>query len=425
MSKEMLGNERHWKPHVRICFCFYTVCVILLIAAVLCLALPDLVNVCQNQLDKRIPSCVKTPLMAWTKHVITYLKMVGDKNGVKAVISAIGIYAVAFAWLVGIQQQKIYGVAIGTLLRWAYPGFYRFYFLIFLGTDFVGLYASSIPGQRWATGYATIGIMLGVIYSVWVCYRFVLDFHARRRIAEAYHYAQINAGITQHNKHKYTPMWLSILWAGIVLNIHPDECRACQLQNIKLKRKIEESINLLGRLLAEQEENGEWIHINAIFDLWNTAYLRYKSLITEGNSQPENLNELCYLAEELWCHALSKKLPQEEQVQLAGIIIEKCQIEISPKTEESIICLMAGLLLSLSNDEEGMEYGRFKTLLPKLTWVGMHCIRENSLPPPFFYLYEALILGYLWMTLMIQGRISPSFRIYLKGSESIRIENNF
>lgn len=400
---------------MRRCFWLYAICIFLLIVSIGCL-------ICPIDSSTRIWSSVKgfinnyvTKSDKINKVILvlgTYLKSVADKDGIKAVISSIGIYAVAFAWLVGIQQQKVYGVTIGTLLRWAYPGFYRFYFVVFIGMDLVGLYASSIPGKYWATGFSVVGIGIGVIYSMWVCYRFVLDFQARYRIAESYHYSHITLGQQRREKTKKIPMRIFMIYSGLLSNIHPDECRAGYWDDKEIKCKIEESVSLLGSMLAEQVRNAEQIHISAIFDLWDTAYSGYKNMIAVGGLCAEKKNELCFLAERLWDHALSDNLSLNMQAHLAGSIMTECHKRKGWQYKESIDCLMAGLLLSLSNDKDGMENGKFKVLLPMIIWEERSWLQKNE-KKPVFYLYEELVLGYLWMTCMLQCNASSTFLCYL------------
>lgn len=373
-KKEILGENIRWKPCKKLCILLYAVCVAFLVIAIVCLLLP---------------TCVDEQ---WNCAFVIYLKKVIDKTGIKAVISAIGIYAVAFAWLVSIQSQKVYGVTIGTLLRWAYPGFYFFYFVVFIGTDLVGLYACSIPGRRIATGLAMLGILIGMIYSIWVCYKFVLDFHTRQRIAESYHYAQINLQKLKKNTNG-------------------------EIQG-SLKCKIKESIALIGRTVAEQEKNGEWIHVSAVFDLWCAAYSNYKNLISDAELQSEEKNELCYLGEQFWSNALPKDLSFGLQVKLTGLILSEFRNRYEEEHREVLYCFLAGLLLCLGDDEEGLECGRLKSILPKIIWEEVHWIKINEMRIDL-YLYECLILGYIWMSAMIGGRIAPSLWDFLTKTEFI------
>ena len=98
MGKETVKKNLKWKPHVRRCYALYIVCLFLLSASVICLIWPCAIVGVKNKLCGYINNCQ----IPWMKNmfvvfrslvhsIVSYLQCVMDKDGIKAVISAIGI----------------------------------------------------------------------------------------------------------------------------------------------------------------------------------------------------------------------------------------------------------------------------------------------------------------------------------------------
>ena len=108
-----------------------------------------------------------------------------------ALLHAVGISGVVFGWLITRVESRICGIAYTELVEWEFPWLFRGYFLVFLPTYLLGIYASGNGGLFWPTLFAFLEISCHVVTLIWACLKYVVNPLSRERAAFAYYHAQI------------------------------------------------------------------------------------------------------------------------------------------------------------------------------------------------------------------------------------------
>lgn len=111
-----------------------------------------------------------------------------------ALVGAVGVTGVAFAWLVAAADREVLGLPIGTLIRFAYPGTYGFYFCGFLPQTAFSLYAGNTGWQTPAT-LSAMGVLLAASHLLRVCYTVLLNSRQREQVIYDYYGARLDEAV--------------------------------------------------------------------------------------------------------------------------------------------------------------------------------------------------------------------------------------
>lgn len=255
------------------------------------------------------------PLPPWLDGII-------KRDAVVAVINTVGVTAIVIAWLINITDQTICKERIGVLINWAYPGFFLFYFTIFLMTVLCGVYMGNASQRRLPILLVAAGITLGVALIARVSYIFLFSYEKRNQIAFTFHELQLKD--THDANTSYTRQRIMIQAASIT---------------------------------AEREENCEEIHADEIYELWKTCVT---TCCKKGESSREGDNPIgmshdyCRLAERFWESLIPKAgVPYQQETFLNLLVSEN--IDRTSSEEDDSICynhLLAGFLFMLARKHD-------------------------------------------------------------------------
>lgn len=329
-----LKPPRYWRRWNRVYYIIYALCFVLLVGAVVTFLFPD-----------RLP-LINVP--RWLDDII-------KREAIGAVISAVGVTAIVIAWLINITDQTVCGERIGVLINWAYPGFFFYYFTVFLMTVLCGAYVGGAADRRLPVSLAALGIVLGVALISRVSYVFLLSYEKRDRIAFTYHVAQLR-------KPKYPRLerMKRVPFVGEYVGRYLKYIEATPRDFLYVCRRV---MMRIADIAGMREANCEDICSNEIWELWKTCIKEYreeeKNLPNaHSNSSAEedrstNLSRgCCRLTERFW-RVLTQKsgIPCHQEVFLNDIISEA--MPRSDGTAEEEICLdhlLAGFLIMLVHD---------------------------------------------------------------------------
>ena len=461
----LMSNETFWKPRTQVCFLFYLFCSILLVCAVIFLFLPDtfsLVGWLIKSIDlvKEIISPMLAPFFEQMKNIILLSQrsitnavssFPFDRMAVQKVSTTIGVTAIALTWLINANQQKVYGVSIGTLLRWAYPGFFRFYFTIFLSLFLVCTHSCSAASSnihiQVAMALSYIGVLSGTIYFLYIAYTFVLNFERRQDIALSYHYHHVYwvKGCDKVN-HITSRLLLhfTLILNGLLSNKHPNYCLGSGNDSDACFQSIEECISILGKSFGTRMVSGETLDVNALYSIWTVTSNYYTSYYKEkGGVDTYGIYSLCFLAQRFWSLALPKDMLMSEQTKLARILLcetaakDVCEpfvFQLTPlkkgseedgsevKRKDYTVsvnlypsdCFAAGFLLSFNF--ESLSDGRLHQIIQNLFSLGGgHRVSASSSKAEEFLL-PALVTAYLVLCYNVNASASISFTRALQKS---------
>lgn len=259
------------------------------------------------------------PLPLWLDEMI-------KRDAVVAVINTVGVTAIVIAWLINITDQAISKERIGVLINWAYPGFFLFYFTIFLMTVLCGVYMGNASQRRLPILLVATGIILGVALIARVSYIFLFSYEKRNRIAFTFHEMQLKD--THGDNASYTQQRIMIQAASIA---------------------------------AEREENCEEIHADEIYELWKTCVTECCKIgdSSNGGDNPISMSrDYCRLAERFWDVLIPKAgVPHQQEAFLNILVLEK--IAQNPEVENDSICynhLLAGFLFMLARKHDADDH---------------------------------------------------------------------
>lgn len=314
------------------------------------------------------------PVPEWLDGVI-------QQKALTAVGSTVGATAIVIAWLINVTGQTVCGERIGILAGWAYPFFFRYYFLVFLFTFFAGIYVGNADAQRLPTLIITTGLGIGAIFIGRVCYVFVIDFKGRERVAYTYYDHQF----------QYKP--------GTDAN--------------DFKSKCERAICRITNHTVELEESGEDIPHGTIYALWTTCIENYRK--ASGDFVPQDgtttlecvaaqddlgLNaSCCSLAEHFWDRLIPAR--QRALQHLDFLLYLNYREKLSDgeiETASEISCgehLLAGLLLRLAQEHkvEDRSWDDECTLLFDL----YARLQDRAAINPSPLTFRKLLWGIAWM----------------------------
>lgn len=114
-----------------------------------------------------------------------------DGPAIKDVLGTIGLLAIVGGPLLGVTEQRVLGERIGTLVKWAYPSFFKFYFSLFIIATLMGIYAASVDKNGVAIAMALAAVLVGTGFILWVCYIFLIPGERRERLALTYYGDQL------------------------------------------------------------------------------------------------------------------------------------------------------------------------------------------------------------------------------------------
>ena len=106
-------------------------------------------------------------------------------------LHAIGITGVVFGWLITRAESRICGIAYTELVEWEFPWLFRGYFVVFLPSYLLGIYASGHERLFWRTLFAFFEITCHVAVLIWACLKYVVNPLSRERAAFSYYHAQL------------------------------------------------------------------------------------------------------------------------------------------------------------------------------------------------------------------------------------------
>lgn len=111
-------------------------------------------------------------------------------GAIGAMVGLVGLTGAAFAWLITNAERRVCGTRMGDLVDWVYPGFFRFYFLVFAPLSLLGVYAGH-AGWVWTCLYAGMGVSLGMALLARACYVFVVQAGLRENWAFDYYRSEL------------------------------------------------------------------------------------------------------------------------------------------------------------------------------------------------------------------------------------------
>lgn len=111
-------------------------------------------------------------------------------KAIGSVIGAIGIGSTFIAWLTSSAERLVCGIRTGELLNWVHRFFFEIYALVFLPLAFLGIFASN--SNHWeAAVFALLGVLLGLAFTLLVCFEFVLSAKWREELALQYYHKMV------------------------------------------------------------------------------------------------------------------------------------------------------------------------------------------------------------------------------------------
>lgn len=135
--------------------------------------------------------CKLSPVQLLTNAVTRGLNMTKPPvDAVGSVIGVIGIGSTFIAWLTSSAERLVCGIRTGELLNWAHHFFFVIYCFVFLPLAFLGIFSAN--SERWeATVYALLGVLVGLVFTLFVCFEFVLSAVWREKLALQHYYKMV------------------------------------------------------------------------------------------------------------------------------------------------------------------------------------------------------------------------------------------
>lgn len=111
-------------------------------------------------------------------------------KAVGSVVGAIGIGGTFIALLTSSAERLVCGIRTGELLNWTHRFFFIVYGFVFLPLALLGIFSAS--SQRWEpTVYALLGVLIELVFTLLVCFEFVLSAKWREEVALQYYYKMV------------------------------------------------------------------------------------------------------------------------------------------------------------------------------------------------------------------------------------------
>lgn len=426
-----MPNKTFWRPHTRACFIFYLFCSLLLLFSSLFLILSLPIGF----------SCgldvVAMPLQQFRVSAISSLLF--DPSAIQKVTTSIGVTAIALTWLINANQQQVYGIKIGTLLRWAYPGFFRYYFSVFLFLYIICIHTSSVSSAKsnfyiWLAMLSSyIGVLISTIYFLYIAYTFVLNFERRQDIALSYHYHHIEWIEGRYQMNQIANPFLldlKLIKDGLLKNNHPNYNRGFGTDTTACLQGINEGISILGKSIGQRMIAGEAIDVASLYSIWSSASAYYtKSYIGSSKSDVLEIYSLCFLAERFWSLALPNNMVISEQTQLARMLIRdnfplynsNYIISVTPPLDWVRVyptdCFVVGFLLSFNF--ESLSDGRLQQIIPALVSMNIESGGTHEQLDTRKFVQSALVIGYLVMCFTVKASASQTFKNFLVKSDFV------
>lgn len=312
--------------------------------------------------------------------VLKWMDGVVHQDALTAIISTIGVSAIAIAWLIGVTGQTVCGERIGVLVKWAYPWFFYFYFVIFLLTLFVGIYTGKLGAQRFPTLTAAIGLITGAVFIGRVCYVFVINFKARERIAYTYY----------HQLFQYKP-------------------GKSMADDFKLQ--CERAILRITKHTAQLETSGEYIPDGTIFSLWSACIENYRKAsagTAEDSVAGHGLDmSCCAMGEQFW----DSLIPAQRRIPLRQdflLYLNRRDAGAEANGLSHLNCenhLIAGLLLKLAHAHKADDL-IWKDACSLLFDLHLY-LQEWGSAEPLPAAFHKLFWGLVWI-MCVESAFNPS-----------------
>lgn len=324
-----------WRRSLRLQWGFALVCFFLVMIAVFALFFPE-----------RLPGFLRVPA-----RLESYL----NGNAVVEILGTMGLLAIVGGPLLGVTEQRVLGERIGTLVTWAYPIFFRFYFVLFIISTLLGIYAAAAGGNRTPVFFALAVVLPGTCFILRVCYVFLVPGVGRERLALTYYMNQL----TLREKRP--------LLRPSGKELSPEAARAYLLRSRLLMLK-------LAGALARREAEGRALWTENIRALWARCAGQCEAaqeLLDDRHPQAA-ADHCCLLAKKFW-ELLSRQaeMPLSQLELLPALLFSRVpsqppageseeEREERKKREKRELqaehCLAAGLLFTEAFHQAGTDY---------------------------------------------------------------------
>ena len=124
--------------------------------------------------------------------IASRLSMIFQPQALSSAIGAVGVTGIVFGWLIAHAEDRICGVRYVDLVEWTYPNFFLSYFLLFIPTTMVGIFAGKAE-LFWPTLFSFLGVICHIALLIRVCWVFVIWSDQREKKAFSYYRKQMGS----------------------------------------------------------------------------------------------------------------------------------------------------------------------------------------------------------------------------------------
>lgn len=250
------------------------------------------------------------------------------------VLGTIGLLTVVGP-LLAITEQRVIGERIGTLVGWAYPHFFAFYFSSFIVTMLLGIY-TAVSNNKTAIALTFTAVLMGTGFILWVCCVFLIPGKRRERLALTYYANRLllcPKNCTQKD-----------------VKAHLLQCRQLMLK--------------LAGALARRETEGRALWAESIRELWICyAWQCQNAQERLGIAQPQEklTNYCCLLAKDFWTRLSQQAGMSLSQLELLPALLfsyapsRKIDQEEEKRDHQVEDYLAAGLLFTEAFQQAGVD----------------------------------------------------------------------
>lgn len=256
----------------------------------------------------------------------------------------------SFAWLVTAFDQKVLGVPIGQLLRWAYPIAIPYYFLCFLPTVFWGVIAADI--QAPAALLLSLGnVAVQFIYLMFINIRLLLSSDKRELLVYSYYMSMLKRRSV--NDKKFPPPAILHRTAECARSLLIDELRINSTETLELWHEAIKKLVLQDMRTGKRDvaQNSRRKRERAEEDA-----AQFLLRLQSGESMDGDIPSWMLKATDAWCVLLRSPLFGAQRQSA----VQKMLYRLSRKTDAdffSYIALMAGLIVALFRLNEPLQDG--------------------------------------------------------------------
>lgn len=310
--------ERHasraltWKRRLWLQRFFLMLCVFFALWALLSVLSPVLINALEIPNDSHVLRILTDAA------VLRPVAGLLDGSAIAEVLGAIGLLSIVGP-LLAITEQRVLGESIGTLVGWAYPQFFLFYFCCFIFTTLLGIYTATAKNNRAAIALTFTATLIGTGFILWVCCVFLIPGERRERLALTYYEDRMTLrekGIFPRLRRK-----------EITQDTARDHLQRTRLLMLKL-----------AGALARREAEGRPLWTENVRELWVRCAEQCEAaqrILNAAQPQEAAANYCCLLAKKFW-ELLSKQtgMPLSQLELLPALLFSRISSQPSMGTED-------------------------------------------------------------------------------------------